>query len=146
MTCPHCGIQESVALGQFGKLGNAVDVECPCRRRFTAVLEKRRAHRKSVHLEGFFTIAGEYGPNDTKGSIWGRMIVKNLSKTGLRFFSKRVELLHPGDTLMVRFNLDNSNNALIHKQAQIVSINDQEVGCRFQGADQYDITLGFYFI
>ena len=146
LACPHCGIQESVSLGQFEKLGNAVDVECNCHKHFTAVLEKRRAYRKAVHLEGFFTIAGEYGPNDTKGTIWGRMVVKNLSKTGLRFFSKRVDLLRPGDTLMVRFNLDNSNNALIHKQAQVVSIHDQEVGCRFQGADQYDITLGFYFI
>ena len=133
-------------MAQFEKLGNAVKVQCVCHKRFSAVLEKRRAYRKSVQLEGFFTIAGEYGPNDTKGSIWGPMVVRNISKTGLRFHSKRVELIRPGDQLMVRFNLDNSNKALIHKQVQVISIHDQQVGCRFQGADQYDITLGFYFM
>jgi hypothetical protein len=146
LTCPHCGGQESVATGEFEKLGNAVKVLCACRKRFSAVLEKRRAYRKSVQLEGFFTIAGEYGPNDTKGSIWGPMVVSNISKTGLRFHSKRVDLIRPGDQLMVRFNLDNSNRALIHKQVQVISIHDQQVGCRFRGADQYDITLGFYFM
>ena len=146
LTCPYCGIQESVSIGNYEKLGNAVQVQCSCHKRFATVLEKRRAYRKAVWLEGFFTIAGEFGPNDTKGSIWGPMVVKNLSKTGLRFFSKRIDLVHPGDYLMVRFNLDNSNQALIHKKAQVVSIRNNEVGCRFKGADAYDITLGFYFI
>lgn len=146
LTCPYCGIQEAVSFSQFEKLGNATQVQCPCHKRFAAVLEKRRAHRKSVQLEGYFTIAGEFGPNDAKGSIWGPMVVRNLSKTGLRFFSKRVDLIRPGDHLMVRFNLDNSNNALIHKQVEVITIQDQEVGCRFRGVDQYDITLGFYFI
>ncbi len=146
VTCPHCGIQESISMAQFDKIGNAIQVRCSCRKRFAAVLEKRRSYRKSVKLEGYFTIAGEFGPNDTKGSIWGLMVVKNLSKTGMRFFSKRVDLIRPGDNLMVRFNLDNSNKALIHKKVEVISIHDHEVGCRFKGADQYDITLGFYFI
>ncbi len=146
LTCPYCGTQETTSISQFEKLGNAIMAQCPCHERFAAVLEKRRAHRKSVNLEGYFTIAGEFGPNDAKGSIWGPMVVRNLSKTGLRFFSKRVDLIRPGDFLMVRFNLDNSNKALIHKQAEVIAIHEQEVGCRFKGADQYDITLGFYFI
>ena len=146
LTCPHCGGQEAVSTAQFEKLGNAVKVLCACHKRFSAVLEKRRAYRKSVRLEGFFTIAGEYGPNDTKGSIWGPMVVRNISKTGLQFHSKRVDLIRPGDQLMVRFNLDNSNRALIHKLVEVISIRDQQIGCRFKGADQYDITLGFYFM
>jgi PAS domain S-box-containing protein len=146
LTCPHCGLQESVSVGQFEKLGSAVKVQCPCHKRFAAVLEKRRAYRKAVNLAGFFTIAGEFGPYDTKASIWGPMVVQNISKTGLRFLSKRVDLIRPGDCLMVRFNLDNSNKALIHKQVEVISINGEGVGCRFKGADRYDITLGFYFI
>ena len=146
ITCPHCGVQESVSMTQFEKIGNAIQVRCSCHARFAAVLEKRRSYRKSVQLDGYFTIAGDVGPNDTKGSIWGLMMVKNLSKTGMRFYSKRVDLIRPGDNLMVRFNLDNSNKALIHKKVEVISIHDNEVGCRFKGADQFDITLGFYFI
>jgi Double zinc ribbon/PilZ domain len=146
LTCPHCGMRESVTTARFEMLGNAITALCACQKRFAAVLEKRGSVRKAVHLEGYFTIAGEYGPNDTKASIWGPMVVKNLSKTGLRFSSQRLELIRPGDLLMVRFNLDNSNKALIHKKAEVVSIQKQSVGCRFTEANEYDITLGFYFI
>ena len=47
---------------------------------------------------------------------------------------------------MVRFNLDNTNQALIHKTARVISVTRHGVGCRFEGADSYDITLGFYFM
>lgn len=133
-------------MAQFEKLGNAIQVQCPCHKRFAAVLEKRRSFRKPVHLDGYFTIAGELGPNDTKAGIWGLMVVRNISKSGLRFYSRQIDLIRPGDDLMVRFNLDNSSKALIHKRVEVISINGNEVGCRFKGADQYDITLGFYFI
>ncbi len=146
LTCPYCGFQESVTMAQFEKLGNAIQVQCPCHKRFAAVLEKRRSFRKPVHLDGYFTIAGELGPNDTKAGIWGLMVVRNISKSGLRFYSRQIDLIRPGDDLMVRFNLDNSSKALIHKRVEVISINGNEVGCRFKGADQYDITLGFYFI
>lgn len=146
LTCPYCGIQESVTNAQFQKIGNAVQVQCSCHKQFAAVLEKRRSYRKPVQLEGYFTIVDETGTNNAKGSIWGLMTVKNLSKTGMRFYAKQVDLIHPGDLLMVRFNLDNSNQALIHKKVEVISINGNEVGCRFKEADQYDITLGFYFI
>jgi hypothetical protein len=146
LTCSHCGLQESVTTARFERLGNAITVQCTCQKRFAAVLEKRRSVRKAVHLEGYFTIVGEHGPDDAKESIWGPMVVKNLSKSGLRFSSPRRNLIRPGDLLMIRFNLDNSNNALIHKKAEVVSVDKKEVGCRFEGADEYDITLGFYFI
>jgi hypothetical protein len=146
LTCPQCGLQESVSVDQFNRLGNAVSVNCPCRNLFSAVLEKRRAFRKSVQLSGYFTLKGDMGPKDTSGSIWGPMVVKNLSKAGLRFSSERADLLHSGDLLMVRFNLDNANQSLIHKPARVISTSKKEVGCRFEGADSYDITLGFYFL
>lgn len=146
LTCPHCGLQESVSIDQFSKLGNAISVNCPCREQFTAVLEKRRAMRKSVKLDGYFSLEGDSMTIGDKGSIWGPMVVKDLSKAGLRFSSRRADLVHPGDLLMVRFNLDNANRSLIHKPVRVVSTNDDEVGCRFEGADSYDITLGFYFL
>jgi PAS domain S-box-containing protein len=147
LTCPRCGFQESVSMDQLGRMGNAVSVTCTCQKLFSAVLEKRRAFRKSVQLSGFFSLKGDLGPTQGDGSIWGSMVVKDLSKAGLRFSSDRAGLLHEGDLLMVRFNLDNTNQALIHKSARVISTSvNKEVGCRFEGADSYDITLGFYFI
>jgi len=47
---------------------------------------------------------------------------------------------------MVRFNLDNPSRALIHKTARVITVGRHGVGCSFEGADKYDITLGFYFM
>jgi hypothetical protein len=146
ITCPHCGSQESLPVAQFDKLGNAIGVTCPCRNQFTAVLEKRRSVRKHVQLEGYFSVSGDLGPMAAEGSIWGPMTVIDLSKFGLRFKSEKAHLVHQGDLLMVRFNLDNTNQAPIHKSVKVISVSGMEVGCRFEGADSYDITLGFYFM
>ena len=56
------------------------------------------------------------------------MVVKNLSKTGLKFVSKHPELLKAGDRLSVRFNLDNSNRSLIEKLARVKFIHENAVG------------------
>lgn len=146
LTCPRCGMQESVAVGQFEKLGNSTKVSCPCRKQFVAVLEKRRYFRKSVRLDGYFSIGDDLGPIAADGNIWGPMVVEDLSKAGLRFSSKNANLARPGDLMMVRFNLDNTNQALIHKPVRVISVKGHEVGCKFEGADNYDITLGFYFM
>ena len=146
LTCPRCGMQESVSVGQFDKLGNSILVSCPCRKQFIAVLEKRRYFRKSVRLDGYFSIGGDLGSIGADGNIWGPMVVEDLSKAGLRFSSESANLARVGDKLMVRFNLDNTNQALIHKPVRVVSVNANEVGCKFEGADSYDITLGFYLM
>ncbi|MBI5551843.1 MAG: zinc ribbon domain-containing protein [Desulfobacterales bacterium] len=146
LTCPACGILAPVALDQFDKLGNAIRVSCSCGKQFTAVLEKRRFFRKSVRLEGYFSSGGDLGPIGAEGTLWGTMVVKDLSRAGLRFAAAKASLLHPGDLVMVRFNLDNANQALIHKPARVIAITSHGVGCRFEGADKYDITLGFYLM
>jgi hypothetical protein len=146
LTCPRCGFQESISVGRFDALGNAISVTCPCQKPFAAVLEQRRAFRKSVKLTGFFSLKSDVEPTITEGSIWGPMVVNDLSKSGLRFSSDRSDLVHCDDLLMVRFNLDNSNQALIHKPARVIATAGKQVGCRFEGDDSYDITLGFYFI
>jgi hypothetical protein len=147
LTCPGCGAQESVSSREFDRLGNTIRVECPCSRIFYTVLEKRRYYRKPVSLDGYFSLGGELGPIGASGNIWGPMVVKDISKAGLRFISEKANLIHTGDLLMVRFNLDNSNRALIHKAVRVIHISQKHgVGCRFEGADSYDITLGFYFM
>jgi hypothetical protein len=146
LTCPQCGIQEAVSIGQFDTKGNAIHATCPCKKQFTVVLEKQRLYRKSVHLEGYFSLGEHFEPTAASSSTWGPMIVKDISKTGLRFLSDKTKFIHPGDLLMVRFNLDNANQALIQKPARVISVTDSDVGCQFEGADSYDITLGFYFM
>lgn len=146
LTCPNCGLQESVSVERFEKHAGSLRVDCPCHKVFAAVLEKRRFFRKSVRLDGYFSLSGDLGIDGGAGSIWGQMIVKDLSKAGLRFSTEKVHLIKPGDLLVVRFNLDNTNKALIQKPARVITISGNTAGCRFEGEDSFDITLGFYFM
>lgn len=146
LTCSECGIQESVSLDQFDTLGNAIHVTCPCSKQFVAVLEKRRFYRKTVHLDGFFSLGAELGAIGESGNIWGPIVVKDLSKAGIQFSTPKANLIKLDDILMVRFNLDNVNHSLIHKPAKVITVSKNEVGCQFEGEDSYDITLGFYFM
>lgn len=146
MTCPQCGFQDTVAARLFEVMGSAVRVQCPCGRRFRIVRELRRTYRKQVHLEGYFAQAVERGNKLSPGKVWGPMMVKNLSRNGLRFTCGNACRLRPGDRLQVRFNLDNANHSLIKKTVIVKSVQDNAAGCQFHGADAYDAVLGFYFL
>jgi hypothetical protein len=146
MTCPQCGFQDTVPEKLFELMGSAVRVQCPCTHRFRIIRELRSNFRKAVRLEGYFAQARQKGNKLAPGDVWGPMVVKNLSKTGLQFQCGNAGLLRIGDNLQVRFNLDNANQTLIKKTVIVRSVFADTVGCQFEGADQYDAALGFYFL
>ena len=146
MTCPQCGFQDTVPEKLFELMGSAVRVQCPCSHRFRIIRELRSNFRKAVRLEGYFAQARHNGNKLAPGDVWGPMVVKNLSKTGMQFQCGNAGLLRVGDHLQVRFNLDNANQTLIKKTVIVRSVFADTVGCQFEGADQYDAALGFYFL
>jgi hypothetical protein len=146
MTCPQCGFQDTVSGRLFEIMGSAVRVQCPCRHRFRIVRELRSTLRKKVRLDGYFAQAHHNGNKLASGDVWGPMVVQNLSKTGLQFKCGNAGLLRAGDHLQVRFNLDNANQTLIKKTVVVKSVHADTVGCQFDGTDQYDAALGFYFL
>jgi len=146
MTCPQCGFQDTVPERMFELMGSAVRVQCPCSHRFRIIRELRTNYRKEVRLEGYFAQARHNGNKLAPGDVWGPMVVRNLSKTGLQFKCGNAGLLRVGDHLQVRFNLDNANQTLIKKTVVVRSVFADTVGCQFEGADQYDAALGFYFL
>lgn len=146
LTCPECGFQEAAAPDLFQALGFALRVTCPCSHLFSIMREQRTAYRKTVRLDGFFSQAPETDRRDKNTGMWGPMVVKNLSKTGLEFSSTKSSRIHPGERLSLRFTLDNTSQTLIKKTARVKSADGGVVRCQFEGSDRYDITLGFYFL
>ena len=146
MSCPHCGFQDTVSGRLFEMMGSAVRVQCPCKHRFRIIRELRSIYRKEVRLEGYFAQALHNGNKILPGSVWGPMVVRDLSRAGLKFTCSNAALLRAGDRLQVRFNLDNANQTLIKKTVNVKSVNADMVGCQFHGTDRYDAALGFYFL
>ncbi len=146
MTCPKCGRQESVAPAVFEKMGAVLRVNCPCSCSFRIIRELRHSFRKAVQLEGLFAQDVSDLNKIAVVNVWGPMVVRDISKAGLKFTSEKAGLLKSGDRVHLRFYLDNSSKSLIKKSAQVKSVKGDKVGCEFLGSDRYDVTLGFYFL
>jgi hypothetical protein len=146
LSCPHCGGQKSVTGKQLFALSTTIRVACPCSHRFTILLERRKFRRKNVRLEAVVTWVGDAESTADRPKTLGWMVIKDLSKGGLRLASVNARHIRPGDLLMVRFNLDNSSKTLIQRLVRVTSVNGDEIGCRFESADQQDTVLGFYLM
>ena len=138
MTCPRCGFQDTVSAKLFEVMGSAVRAQCPCGRRFRIIRELRRSFRKNVRLEGYFAQALDNGNKLSPGEVWGSMVVRDLSRSGLKFTCHNAGRLRPGDRLQVRFNLDNANQSLIKKSVIVKSVPDEAAGCPFHGTSSLD--------
>lgn len=146
IVCPKCDRTEHIHPDTFADLGWQLRVSCPCSCTFRIFRELRSANRKDVDLEGHFA---ENQPDPGKlatSNSWGPIRVTNLSKTGLRFTTERIEFLQLGQQIRLKFNLDNDSHTPIEKNAEVISLHESSAGCRFLGKDRYDVTLGFYFL
>ncbi len=146
IACPNCIRRKDVTLAKINELGGMLKVKCICDREFYIHLDLREAFRKRVNLEGVFTRRSYRNISYDSESDWGKIRVKDLSKTGISFIASGLHNIRRGDRLMVRFTLDNSAKTVINKKVVVRSVNGNNVGCEFVGTDKNDITIGFYLL
>lgn len=146
LQCPKCERNEVVSADPFNNNGWVLKVTCSCSYSFNIIREMRKLYRKDVQFPGSFSRDSADMNRLEVGEKWFSMEVENISKSGLKFKSPMTRLLHEGDNIQLRFNLDNSKESLINKLAMIKSINNNSVGCQFQNSGKDDTTLGFYFL
>jgi hypothetical protein len=135
VVCPHCGTSKTVRVEKFRESRDSLKVRCTCQSEFTVGLEFRGTYRKEVELKGHYTKL----PVSS-----GEMVVKDISLTGIGFFTVTDHKLKEGDEVTVKFLLDNPNQSQIKKKAIVRVIDGKYIGCEFSEAVQYDKDLGFY--
>ena len=120
LACSKCGSRETILVTEFDKLGNAVRVKCSCGNHFVAIMERASRHSQTGPDSGVFFDEWRFGPcGFGTNNVWGPMMVVDLSKHGPPFLQrKKSHLISTGSLLTVRFNLDNANQALIHKMVR----------------------------
>ncbi len=146
LTCLECKRQEFIALTLFEDYGWVLKINCPCGHSFRVFHEMRQTFRKDVHLHGQFAKKSNDMNKLAVSGSWSVMDVTNISRNGLNFTSHLAITLKVGELIKLKFNLDNNKKTLIEKTAEIKSIRENNIGCHFQGSDQHDVTLGFYFL
>lgn len=137
--CPHCGKATIVDASTYRtSAGNRnVNFDClRCESEFTVFLDFRLYYRKTTSLKGLCYMA------DT--NIYKKIIVENISKTGVGFTVDGLLRVKPDDLLDVQFNLDDEQNTFIRKRVVIRFIRENYIGAEFCESIKYYKEIGFY--
>ena len=135
--CSYCEMVKSVNVEKFKGRKGPLTVRCKkCGENFSILLDFRALYRKKVHLDGYYTKVGI--------SQWTRMMVKDISRTGIR-----ISILHglkEGDEVTIRFTLDNTKHSKIKRNAVVRWAKDRNAGLEFMDTAPYESELGFYLL
>ena len=144
LACDACHRSQAVPAASLQGGPPLLKVRCPCGEVFTVTVVIRSSYRKPTWLPG------TYATRDAQTGqmqIHGRMIVENLSRTGLGFRPLAPPSVRVNAVVQVTFTLDNPHQTLIQKAAQVRWIEGGFIGAAFLDPDAFTETnriLGFY--
>lgn len=136
IVCTKCGFGRDVDTTGFKGSQKKLKGTCRCGEAYLYTIEFRQRHRKDVMLPGEYLIQG-------KGEK-GEILIRDLSMSGFRFETMRPHHISKGDTLEVKFNLNNPLRTEIQKSANVVRVQDRIIGAYFTETKLYEKDLGFY--
>jgi len=158
--CPKCGKGKTVDASEYMNTSGPVRIkykfkcdscdcgtsdckncekDCQIRDSNIIFLERRKYFRKTVNLSGTFAMVG----NGEKK----KMIIADMSRTGLRFRPNIRQELRTNDKLMLEFHLDDSRKTPIKKDAWVKIIKHSDIiaeYCSTDINDKYDKAIGVY--
>ncbi len=145
-TCPRCKQIRTVNLADYAGLTKAVklNVRCGCGHRYPATIERRRQFRREVAFPGTYTRIVNGRQADS-----GTMVVRDVSRTGLKIRVPDAQRLNSGDTLEVAFRLDDHQKSQIRKRVVIRKIEGVDLGVQFlssEAGNPSDKAIGFYLM
>lgn len=134
--CPKCGLTKNIDATNFKNTKKRLKAKCKCSKVFQVTFEFRKHYRKNVRLPGEYIVRWK----GEKGGV----IIRDLSLGGIRFESLNQHQILPGDTLDVKFNLDNPMKSEIRKQVKGIWVRDSIVGAQYSVPKSYGKDSGFY--
>jgi len=137
--CPACEQIKTSNVDQFKGTRHVLNVKCSCQEVFMVSLEFRKAYRKEIKFSGNYTLLPEQIHS-------GRMMIQNISKTGVGMQVLGVHRLAVGQKLRVTFNLDDKHNSLVDKKVVVRLVEGSYVGCEFLEVTMHDKAIGFYLM
>ncbi len=145
-TCPSCKKMRTVNIADYAGLDKAVKIKvrCGCGHRYPAMIERRRQFRREVAFPGTYTRVINGRLMDS-----GSMVVKDVSRTGLKIRVPDAQRLNSGDMLEVVFHLDDPKRSQIQKQVVVRKIEGVDLGVQFlsiEPGNPSDKAIGFYLM
>jgi len=146
LVCPQCHRSKVLEATVVKDLPQPLKVRCPCGATFGVNIIIRQFYRKQTRLPGTY---GKHDPQTHKILGRGRIIVEDISRTGLGFRTLDRHTIQVNDVLSITFALDDKQKTDIQKSVRVRRIDDRFIGAEFIDHDAYTDTnrmLGFYLM
>lgn len=134
--CPKCGFEQNIDTTNFKDTQKKLKARCRCGETYQFTIEFRKRYRKDVELPGEYIILGR---GETE-----KIIIRELSFTGIQFESPGPHHILKDDTLVVTFKLDNHWRSKIRKLVKVIWVRDLIVGANYIESKLYENDLEFY--
>ncbi|PID76320.1 MAG: hypothetical protein CSB24_07190 [Deltaproteobacteria bacterium] len=135
--CPACSTVKTVMVEKFKGKKHILNVKCSCGVKFGVELEFRKHFRKNAELDGSYALL-------PPASGAGKILVNNLSHTGLGLLASGRHRIKTGDKAKVIFTLDNKKATRIEKIVRVKNVAEEHIGCEFTESQDFEKELGFY--
>ena len=137
--CPSCEKVKTTKVENFKGSKHILNAKCTCGHVFLVNLEFRKAWRKDIRLSGDYVLLPEQIHR-------GRMMVVNISKSGVGLQVIGAHRLKTDDKLKVSFILDDNNGSAIDKKVIVRLVKGTYIGCEFLESTSHDRAIGFYLM
>ncbi len=146
LVCEQCHRSRALQAADVKDLPQPLKVRCPCGATFGVNIIVRQFYRRKTRLSGTYV---KHDPQRNTILEQGRMIVEDISRTGLRLRTMCRHTILVNDVLSVTFTLDDKQKTAIQKSVRVRRIDDCFIGAEFVDHDAYTDTnriLGFYLM
>ena len=116
-------IEKKQNVSKFKDTHKRLKAKCKCGEVFRVELEFRRFYRQEARLSGEYF----FQEKDEKGEV----LIKDISMTGVKFETLEPHSFSKGDTVDLKFSLDNPDRTEIHTLVKIMWVSDLNVGGQF---------------
>jgi hypothetical protein len=141
IACPQCRKTWTLNVAKLRSSKKRIKAQCPCGCLFDISqlgINLRKFYRKKTNLRGTYS---NVDMNKT-----GFMRVKDVSYSGISFELEKRADIAIGDTLGVRFVLDDGQKSEIHRTVRVVKVYDKLIGAAFSDTQVFDIELCYYLM
>ena len=126
LQCLKCGNSNATVVTQYNSIEEkavGLHVECACDHSFTVMLDSRKYFQKKLALEGIY--------RTENGLSWGKMIVLDLSRSGMNIKLDKESDIQIDEKSMVDFYIHDNQHSFISKEVAVKSIDNLFIEAKF---------------
>jgi len=138
--CEKCGRVQRIQLAETAR-EQTIKIKCKCRHSFLVRIDQRQHYRKEVSLPGTFQRVS------SESIEKGRVVVQDISQTGVGFLTYTKRKVNVNDVLNLKFTLDDPHSSMIDVRGTVKIVKDHYVGVELDRPNEHtQKILGFYLM